>query len=85
MRVELQPIKANYHLELVHMDYLIIELGKGDNDVNILIIIDNFMRYAQTIVMNSQTANVTAQDLWDKFIIHYGLPEHIILYEGKIL
>ena len=46
MRVEFYLIKATYPLELAHMDYLTIELGKGDKDVNILIITDHFMRYA---------------------------------------
>ena len=32
--------------------------------------------------MSSQTAKCTAQNLWDKFIVHYGLPEKILTDQG---
>ena len=32
----------------------------------------------QAIVTSSQTAKCTAQNLWDKFIVHYGLLEKIL-------
>ena len=63
MRAEQQSIRAPHPLELLHMDYLTIDLGNGDKDVNILIITDHLMRYAKAIVMNSQTAKVMAQAL----------------------
>ena len=85
MRMELQPIKATYPLELVHMDYLTIESGKGDKDVNILIISDHFTRYAQVKCMNSQTAKAMAQALGDKLIIHCVLPECNISDQGRNL
>ena len=31
----------------------------------------------------SQTALTTAKALWDNFIVHYGLPEKILLDQGK--
>ena len=43
---------------------------------------DHFTRYAQAIVTSSQTARFTAQNLWDKFIVHYGLPEKILTDQG---
>ena len=36
----------------------------------------------QAIVTNSQTAKCTVQNLWDKFIVHYGLPEKILTNQG---
>ena len=36
----------------------------------------------QAIVTSSQTAKCTAQNLWDKFIVHYGLPEKILTDQG---
>ena len=69
-------------MELVHMDYLTIEANEGGKDVHILVITDHFTRYAQAIVTGSQTANCTAQNLWDKFIFHYGLPEKILMDQG---
>ena len=31
---------------------------------------------------SSQAAKCTAQNLWDKFIVHYGLPEKILTDQG---
>ena len=36
----------------------------------------------QAIVMSSQMARCTAQNLWDKFIVHYGLPKKILTAQG---
>ena len=65
-------------MELVHMDYLTIEANEGGKDVHILVIPDHFTHYAQAIVSSSQTAKCTAQNLWDTFIVHYGLPDKIL-------
>ena len=43
---EMSPITATYPLELVHLDYLTI----GEKMVNILVIADHFMRYAQAYI-----------------------------------
>ena len=32
--------------------------------------------------MSSQTAKCTVQNLWDKFIVYYGLPEKILTNQG---
>ena len=60
------------------MDYLMIEANEGGKDIHNLVITNHFTQYAQAIVTSSQTANCTAQNLWNKFIVHYGLPEKIL-------
>ena len=75
-------VNATYPMELVHMDYLTIEATEGGKDVHILVITDHFTRYAQAIVTSLQTAKCTTQNLWDKFIVHYGLPEKILTDQG---
>ena len=70
---------ATYPMELVHMDYLKIEANEGGNDVHILVVTDYFTPYAQAIVTSSQTDKCTAQNLWDKFLVHYGLLEKILM------
>ena len=62
-------------MELVHMDYLTIEATEGGKDVHILVITDHFTWYVQAIVTSSQRAKCTGQNIWDKFIAHYGLQE----------
>ena len=69
-------------MELVHMDYLTIEAMEGGKDIHILVIPDHFTRYAQANVTSLQTGKCTAQNLWDKFIVHYGLSEMILTDQG---
>ena len=64
------------------MDYLTIEANEGGKDVHILVITDHLTQYAQAIVMSLQTTKCTAQNLWDKFIVHYGLLEEILTDQG---
>ena len=70
----MQPILVIHPLELVQMGYLTIESGKGDKDVNVLVITDHFTRYAQDMISNSETTKATAEALGDKFIVCNGLP-----------
>ena len=82
-RAEMENIQTTYPLQLVHLDYLTIKTTEGGKDVHILIITDHFMRYAQALVMSSQTAKCTAQALWDQFVVHCSLPKCIISDQGQ--
>ena len=64
------------------MDYLTVEATEEGRNIHILVITDHFTRRAQAIVTSLQTAKCTAQNLWDKFIVHYGLPEKILTDQG---
>ena len=66
----MEHVTATYPMELVHIDYLTIEATKGGKDIHILVITDHFTGYAQVIVTSVQTTKCTAQNLWDKFILH---------------
>ena len=68
---------ATHPLELVHLNYLCLEPGKGLEE-NVLVVTDHFTRYTQAYVTRTQTVQTTARTLWDKFIVHYGLPEKIL-------
>ena len=57
------------------MDFLTIESGKNDKDVNILVVTYHFTRYAQAFIMPTQMARVVALTLLDKLFVQYGLPE----------
>ena len=41
-----------------------------------------FTCYVQCLVTSSLTTRCTAQTLWDRFIVHYGLPERIVIHQG---
>ena len=81
-KAPMENVDATYPMELVHMVYLTIEANEGGKDVHVLVITDHFTWYAQAIVTSSQTAKCTAQNLWDKFIVHYSLPEKILTDQG---
>ena len=71
----MENIQATLELHLVHLDYVMFGVTVGGKDVHVLIITDHFTRYAQALVTSSETAKCTAQALWDKFVVHCGLPE----------
>ena len=77
-RAPMENVVATYPMELVHMDHLTIEATEGGEDIHILVITDHFTRYDQAIVTSLQTAKCTDQNLWDKLIVHYGLPQKIL-------
>ena len=81
-KAPLENIVATHPLELVHLDFLCLEPGKGREE-NVLVITDHFTRYAQAYVTRTQMAQTTAKTLWDKFIVHYGLPEKILTDQGR--
>ena len=73
---------ATHPLELVHLDYLCLEPGKGLEE-NVLVVTDHFTRYAQAYITKTQTAQMIAKTLWDKFIVHYGLPKKILMDQSQ--
>ena len=81
-KAPMENVDATYPMELVHMDYLMIKGNEGGKNVHILVITNHFTCYAQTFVTGPQTAKCTVQNLWDKFIVHYGLPEKILTDKG---
>ena len=80
-KAPLEIIMTTHPLELVHLDYLCLEPGKGLEE-NVLVITDHFTRYVQAYVTRTQTAQIMPKMLWDKFIVHYGLPEKILTDQG---
>ena len=73
---------ATHPLELVQLNYLCLEPGKSLEE-NVLVVTDHFTSYVQAYVTKTQTAQMTAKTLWDKFIVHYGLPEKILMDQDQ--
>ena len=80
-KAPLENIMATHPLQLVHLDYLCLEPGKGLEE-NVLVITDHFTRYAQAYVTRTQMAQIMVKTLWDKFIVYYGLPKKILMDQG---
>ena len=81
-KAPLKNIVAPHPLELVLLDFLCLEPGKGREE-NVLVITDHFTRYTQAYVTRTQMAQTMAKTLWDKFIVHYGLPKKILTDQGR--
>ena len=56
----MENIQATHPLQLVHLDYLTIEVTEGGKDVHVLIIKYHFMRYALARVTSLETTKCTA-------------------------
>ena len=80
-KAPLENVVATHPLELVHLNYLCLEHGKGLEE-NVLVVTDHFTRFVQAYVTKTQTAQTTVRTLWDRFIVHYGLPEKILSDQG---
>ena len=51
-KVELQNIEMMHPLQLVCIDFLMIESGKSNKEVNILVITDHFTKYSKPYLQN---------------------------------
>ncbi|XP_024658169.2 retrovirus-related Pol polyprotein from transposon opus [Maylandia zebra] len=75
-------IKTSRPLELVCMDYLSLEPDSRGTK-NILVITDHFTKFAVAVPTPDQKEKTVAKALWDKFIIHYGIPERLHSDQGR--
>ena len=75
---------ATHPLELVHLDYLCLESGKGLEE-NVLVVTDHFTRYAQAYVTKTQTTQMTAKPYGTSSLSTMGYPKRSSWIKAKIL
>ena len=78
---EMINIKTLQPLELVCIDYLSLEPSKGGIQ-DILVITDNFTKYAVGVPTRNQLAKTTAEAIFNNFIFNYGIPEKLHSDQG---
>lgn len=75
-KAPLVSIKTVQPLELVCIDYLILDMAKGGFQY-VLVITDHYTRFAQAIATHNMSARTTAEALFNHLIVHYGFPHRI--------
>ena len=81
-KAPLEPYSASFPMELVHLDFLKVEINP-DKYRDVLVITDHFTGYAQAYVTPDETARTTAKYFLDEFCALFGLPEKIISDQGR--
>ena len=77
----LTPIVTSEPLELVCMDFLLVEPSSGYE--HILVITDHFTKFAKAIPTKNESALTTARALYQNFITVYGVPTRIMSDQGR--
>ncbi|MEE6522594.1 hypothetical protein FKM82_021195 [Ascaphus truei] len=75
-------LKSSGPMDLVCMDFLCIEPDSRGVS-NVLVITDHYTRYAQAFPTKDQKAVTVARVLWEKYFIHYGLPNRLHSDQGR--
>ena len=86
---EMEPILCTQPMELVHIDYVGMEVTVAAQEKpvvkNILVIVDHFTWYVQAFVMNNQTAHTMARVLYNNFFSVFGFPQKLMSDQGTEL
>ena len=78
----MEPILCTEPLDLVHIDYVSMELTMGVKEKpvvkNVLVVEDHFTRYTQAYVTNNHMAHMTACVLYNEFFLVFGFPRRLM-------
>ena len=78
----LEPILCTEPLDLVHIDYMSMEVMVGIKEKpvvkNVLVVEDHFTCYTQAYVTNNHTARTTACVLYNEFFWVFGFPRRLM-------
>ena len=82
----MQPIICTEPMELVHVDYVGMEVTVLTQEKpvvkNVLVIMDHFTRYVQAYVTRNQTARTTAWVLYNEYFSVFGFPQRLMSDQG---
>ena len=78
----MEPILCTEPLDLVHIDYVSMEVMVGMKEKpivkNVLVVEDHFTHYTQAYVTNNHTAHTTAHVLYNEFFLVFGFPRQLM-------
>ena len=82
----MQPIVCTEPMELVHIDYVGMEVTVATDKKpivwNMLVVIDHFTRYVQAFVTKNHTARTTARVLYNNYFSVFGFPQRLMSDQG---
>ena len=71
-------------MEIIAIDFLKVDRAAGGYEY-ILVIIDQFTRYAQAYATTNKSAKTAAEKLFNYFVLKFGTPNRILHDQGKEL
>ena len=88
-RAPMKSFIAKEPMELLAMDFLSLEKGKGGFE-NILVVTDSFTKFSWAFPTRDQKAITVAKLLWEKIFINYGMTQRLNsdqgrYFEGKVI
>ena len=78
----MKPIHSAAPMELISMDFLHLDQCSGGFQY-ILVIADNFSRFAQAYPTRNKEAKAAAEKLYNDFILRFGIPGSILHDQGR--
>ena len=82
----MQPIICTKPMELVHIDYVRMEVTVATDKKpivrNVLVVVDHFTHYVQAFITKNHTARTTAQVLYNNYFSVFGFPQHLMSDQG---
>ena len=82
----LEPILCTEPLDLVHIDYVSMEVTVGVKEKpvvkTVLVVEDHFTRYTQAYVTNNHTVRTTAHVLYNEFFSVFGFPRRLMSHQA---
>ena len=83
---QMQPIICTKPMELVHIDYIGMEVmvvtDKKPIVKNVLVVIDHFTWYVQAFVTKNHTTRTRARVLYNNYFSVFGFPQCLMLDQG---
>ena len=75
------PILVGEPMELLAIDFLSLEKGKGGYE-HVLVVTDSFTKYSCAFPTRNQQASTVAKLLWEKILVHFGFPQRLHSDQG---